>query len=325
MTKFSMSNTSDAGTLAMTAFLSFYSPIGVDMRDWSSPAEIQRDTFIFGKLTNVWVGIYVWEMLTTMQFERDYIVRKRCFQWPLIPYFLGRYSLLVALICCLYMIHSTRMFNCDMLYGVTLLLEMSVVSASISFALRTMAVWSNRIITGTLWALIALGTVLVILNTSQSKASWDYTVGGCIFLDQGKTYLTVTMVRVYTMIFDAIVLFLNAYKLGARFTVYGEGTIVQYLLAQGLAYFILARFLCNATAVGFLIWKPNFRLGVIACTPSSLFTVIAAGRCVRHLDTFMAQDSQEHFESSTDPVRYAGFTGPYSQQERATTRSTSLQ
>ncbi|KAF9529166.1 hypothetical protein CPB83DRAFT_906389 [Crepidotus variabilis] len=295
------------------------------MPNWNSPLELNRDAIIFAKLSSVWTGLYCWEIVTSMQLERDVILGRRKFHWPLAPYLICRYSPIIALLClacsqsstrCVYYTpsstnngsgpddgHDPRPINCAVTYVIAFCFELSVTSASVIFALRTIAMWTNRVVTGCLCGLVAVDTLLVLLTTIQNRSKWD-SVRGCMFLHPDLTYLTAMVFRIFTMAFDALILSLIFYKLGAGISWKGRTSVVRFLFRQGLMYFIFA-FLCNGIAAGFLIWKPNFQLGIIAVPPASFFTAIAACRSVRYLDVFIARDNKEIFHpnaTATGPV-----------------------
>ncbi|KAJ6475944.1 hypothetical protein C8R47DRAFT_985564 [Mycena vitilis] len=67
------------------------------MVDWKSGAEIAKDAAAYGKFMYALIGLYIWEWLTSLDFDWDYLLRKRQFRWPMIFYFLNRYCLLFAL------------------------------------------------------------------------------------------------------------------------------------------------------------------------------------------------------------------------------------
>ncbi|KAF9534738.1 hypothetical protein CPB83DRAFT_213027 [Crepidotus variabilis] len=261
------------------------------MHNWNSPQELQRDIFLLIRTANVWTGIYLWEMLIHMSFEWDFVKRRRIFQWQMVPYFISRYSQAIGLSCLVATVNSTRPNTCRIQSVLTFSLEISVVFANINFALRTMAIWTNKLVTGSISIMILGHAGLVVLDTVNNRGHW-VPEGTCVAQDPARTYRNVMIIRAYTMGFDAILLFLSAYKLVIENKRIGRGSLVRCLLAQGMIYFVIA-FACNAIATGFLIWKPNFELGIIGTAPASTFTVIAACRCVRHLTELLAHKAHQ--------------------------------
>ncbi|KAF9530710.1 hypothetical protein CPB83DRAFT_155052 [Crepidotus variabilis] len=290
------------------------------MHDWNSPQELQRDAVILIRAANIWTGMYFWEVLTSMTLERDFIKQRKVFQWQVLPYFFGRYFQAIGLLCLVSMVNSTKRSDCSIEHVLTFFLEMSVVFASVNFALRTIAIWTNTVVTSVICVMVLGHAGLVILNTVQNQGHW-VPEGVCVALDPANAYRDTTIIRAYTMIFDAILLLLSVYKLAIEYKRVGRGSLVRCLLAQGMIYFLVA-FVCNAIATGFLIWKPNFELGIIGAAPASVFTVVAACRCVRHLSELIAQKAQQ-FQSptvTTGPMDF--FDTALSQEGRDVYRST---
>lgn len=53
-------------------------------------------------------GLYLWELVVTLDFDWDYLSGKRRFKWPLIFYFCNRYFMLVALVGVITLLNVTR-------------------------------------------------------------------------------------------------------------------------------------------------------------------------------------------------------------------------
>ncbi|KAF9535167.1 hypothetical protein CPB83DRAFT_924841 [Crepidotus variabilis] len=68
------------------------------MKDWNTISEILRDYQVLIKMVHALCGIYVWELLTSIDFELDFIRGKRKFKWPFLFYVVNRYSLLLWLL-----------------------------------------------------------------------------------------------------------------------------------------------------------------------------------------------------------------------------------
>ncbi|KAF9529852.1 hypothetical protein CPB83DRAFT_851697 [Crepidotus variabilis] len=262
------------------------------MPDWHSPSELERDARIGNRLTCVWTGLYLWEIVTSLQFERDLMLRKRVFRWSLAPYLVCRYAQIISLICYVYTEAAMSQFNCPVLYAVVFFAELSTVTASVIFALRTMAVWTHRFVTACLWAMIVAVVILVLVSTARNRTQWNFVVSQCLYVDEGLAYAAIIRVRAYIMTFDAAILALVAYKLLAGFHARDNGNILRFVFGQGLLYFVVA-FVGNAIAVGFLIWKPNYHVGLMATQPATLFSSIAACRSVRSLEKFMVRETKQ--------------------------------
>ncbi|KAF9535110.1 hypothetical protein CPB83DRAFT_230496 [Crepidotus variabilis] len=107
------------------------------MHDWNSPEEIQRDAVTLGRLANILFGLYMHEFLCSLRFDWDFFTRKRSLQLYLVPYFVGRYSLMIGLACLFAMHDSSASMYCAILYPITFFTELAAVCASITFGIRT--------------------------------------------------------------------------------------------------------------------------------------------------------------------------------------------
>ncbi|KAJ3479480.1 hypothetical protein NLI96_g9034 [Meripilus lineatus] len=57
------------------------------MVDWSSPEEIARDAVAANKVTLVFLGVYGWEFLISLDFEWSFIRRQKILNWPMVRSF----------------------------------------------------------------------------------------------------------------------------------------------------------------------------------------------------------------------------------------------
>ncbi|KNZ78657.1 hypothetical protein J132_10762 [Termitomyces sp. J132] len=223
------------------------------MPDWRSPQELQKEELIFSKFTHALFGLYIYEWFISLDFEWQFISRKKQFRWPLIFYFAGRYLLLCAMIGIAISLDTTTKINCQALYTFTQLAGNSSVGlASINLSIRTMAVWSrDRYIIGFLVVLI-LGHWSLILQGVNLSVIWvDST--GCVITWTNNKILAATFV--YSMCFDLVVLALNAYKLldiNAKEKGFMSSRIAKMIFEDGLIYFVIA-FLANLLATVFMI------------------------------------------------------------------------
>ncbi|KAH0580893.1 hypothetical protein H2248_012048 [Termitomyces sp. 'cryptogamus'] len=253
------------------------------MPDWRSPQELQKEELIFSKFTHALFGLYIYEWFISLDFEWQFISRKKQFRWPLIFYFAGRYLLLCAMIGIAISLDTTTKINCQALYTFTQLAGNSSVGlASINLSIRTMAVWSrDRYIIGFLVVLI-LGHWSLILQGVNLSVIWvDST--GCVITWTNNKILAATFV--YSMCFDLVVLALNAYKLldiNAKEKGFMSSRIAKMIFEDGLIYFVIA-FLANLLATVFMVINLNQIMSVIFNVPAAVASTIVASRVVRRL------------------------------------------
>ncbi|KZV90910.1 hypothetical protein EXIGLDRAFT_616308 [Exidia glandulosa HHB12029] len=203
------------------------------MVNWSDPAEIARDADAFNKLIFALFGLYFWELCTTFRFDWEIISRKRAFKWPLIFYFLTRYSLFFALLGLMITITVTAeaLYTFCQWAGNT-----AIAGASTCLMIRTIAIWERKafitiplvIISLGQWGLLYHGIVTV-------KADWSPEAGACLVT--GTKPLFLNLLYFYTMSLDLVVLILTLLGL---MLLNARSSIGKLLAADGVLYFAVA-------------------------------------------------------------------------------------
>ncbi|KIY46445.1 hypothetical protein FISHEDRAFT_66463 [Fistulina hepatica ATCC 64428] len=237
------------------------------MVDWTSAEELARDSNGFIKFMHVIFGLYVWEWAMSLDFDWEYITRRRAFRWPLIFYFVNRYIVLFALIGI--EIDCTALYTFNQASYSQYTGDAALGLASVNLSIRTIAVWSqNRIITVAL-VIAILGQWSLILQGGRMKA--EYTSDdGCAITSSNNTILAATYI--YTMCLDFTVLALMTWKLlGPK--LYAQGfplpKLSTLLFRDGLIYFIYA-FLSNLVAAVFMMLNLNEVMSVIFNVPAAV-------------------------------------------------------
>ncbi|KDR83348.1 hypothetical protein GALMADRAFT_55849 [Galerina marginata CBS 339.88] len=206
------------------------------MVNWSDPNEIARDSDVFHKLVFAFFGAYVWELCTTWDFELSLLTKRRTFRLPLVfLFFLCRYCMLfafVGLIISLSMTTEVRaLYAFNSWTG-----NMSILCASTSLMLRTIALWERRrsimVILGVLclahWALLYRTMFIVV-------AQWEPAVDACVVVQTNPSTLNITFF--FTMGFDLVILIFTAVALLARHS--ARTGLWKLLFQDGLVYFVL--------------------------------------------------------------------------------------
>jgi len=264
------------------------------MVDWHSPAQIARDSQAFSNLIHVLFGLFLWEFCVSFNFDYSFISGKRKYRWPLTFYFIGRYSLLAALIGIIIALNVQSKLRCQSLYTFNQCMgNIAIGMASVNLSLRTMAVWGQKWYIIAALVSISLGHWSLLLHGILLTAAW-IPGQGCIITSTDSKLLSVTFI--YSMIFDFTVLILTASKL-----IRPSGTksqLVNMMFADGLYYFIMA-FLANLVATVFMTLNLNPVMSIIANVPAAIASTIAASRVVRRLANFSATGA-EMFSSTVN-------------------------
>ncbi|KAF9522120.1 hypothetical protein CPB83DRAFT_899916 [Crepidotus variabilis] len=259
------------------------------MVDWKSPEEVGRDFQIFDKFLHALFGLLIWEYLTSLDFEWEFITGKRQFRWPMILYFLGRYIQMFAITGALVGLDSTSELQCQPLYRFIFFCGfISIMISSVTLALRTIALWANNLYIIAAVVLAASGQIaLVVLITISTQGTWAPQTGCEIY--GGETYTTALFI--YTMCFNAAVLVLTIIKLvkmsaNANSTqLLGHSKLAHIIFADGLIFFIIA-LLADLVVVVLVVLDFNPAMNVMFQVPSSIVSTIVACRSVRRLMNF---------------------------------------
>lgn len=269
---------------------------------WSSPQEIAHDAQVFERFMHVLLGLYIWEWFIALPFDFQFVTGKRKFKWPMIFYFLNRYSLLFALIGIAISLNVETEINCQALYTFNALAgNVAIGAASINLSIRTIAIWARKwYIVGPL-VVIILGHWSLLLHGVVLTSSWSAEASQCIITETSNTLLAATFI--YSMSFDFVVMVLTASKL---FSTTGRSRLVGLIFNDGLIYFVIA-FVANTIATTFMLLNLNPIMSVIVNVPAATASTIVACRAVRRLSDFHNQQSHtpEMFGSSGDRTTLA--------------------
>jgi len=240
----------------------------------------------FFNLAYVLSGIYVYDWLLSLNFEWEFVTRKRKFRWPMIFYFANRYCALAAMIAIIIGVDIKTLgrINCTALFiFIQLSAAAAVGLASINLSIRTIAIWSSNkyIVAGLILAII--GQWCLILQVGQLKAQ-SYIVedvGVLCFTQNSDRQLLFTFI--YAMCFDLTVSLLTSYKLFVLnpSKMLGKSRLAQIIFVDGLSFFMIT-FATNLVTTIFIILYPN--PVVIFSAPAAVFCTIAACRAVRQVE-----------------------------------------
>ncbi|KAH8099902.1 hypothetical protein BXZ70DRAFT_225682 [Cristinia sonorae] len=251
------------------------------MVDWMSPEEIAKDAAVFLKMQHCLAGIFFWEFVISLDFEWDFITGKKKLNWPMIPYFGGRYITLFTFIGLLISLDVTTEINCQALYQFLVISgQMMIAFASMNLAIRTMAIWSQAKYIVIPLSLISAGHWGVVLSGTVISAQW-VPGQGCVATQTKNSQLMLTFI--YSLCFDTIVFLLSAWKLAMP--KHHRSQLVDLMFKDGLGYFLLVSIL-NIPAAVFAALKLNPVMDITFNLPAAALSNILACRAVRRLANF---------------------------------------
>jgi len=134
------------------------------------------------KLIHIFGGIYLWEWVTTAQFEWEVLTGKRRFRWSFVAYELCRTLCLGAVITMIAGFNLTHHYNCEAWFRAVLVFSyFGIAFSSLLILLRGVAIWgrglSVLIFTACLW-FVNFGFALY--SVTQGAVEWVPEANACL-------------------------------------------------------------------------------------------------------------------------------------------------
>ncbi|KAG9032012.1 hypothetical protein FS837_002841 [Tulasnella sp. UAMH 9824] len=257
------------------------------MVNWMDPQTILTQSQIFTKILIAVLGFYSWEVIVNLWYDWQIISRKRPFKWPMIVYWVCKYTMFWANIGLTISSNDTAKLNCQSLYLFNQFMgNFAIGSASTLLMLRTIAIYSKNLYVVVPLIVLSLGQWGILFHgISTVEATWqDLPTGGgaCVVTAAPQVFLQ--LLYIYTMSFDLIVLVLSTVGL-----VFAPGRnrsgLYNLLVRDGLVFFIVA-FTSNAVAVVLVLLDLNPVMNVIASVPAAAVSATVACRSFVRLSTY---------------------------------------
>ncbi|CAE6419690.1 unnamed protein product [Rhizoctonia solani] len=265
------------------------------MVNWSDPEIIAKQAVAFSQLLLVLLGLYTWEVFNSLEFDYNIIVNWRDFKWPMVVYFVCRYSLWVGVTMLIVANNFTNELDCQVFYTITQLFgNIAIGTASGLLMLRGIAIWSrNRyVLFGLLFIALGHWTIL-FLGVISVRSVWDPQTSVCVVTGTSTTLLR--LIYGYTMAFDLAVLVVSTAGL-LRSGGWQGSDLWKLLFRDGIVYFVVA-FVGNGVAAVFTILHLNAAMDIMFTVPAAVFSTIVACRAVRRLSEWARQDVYIHSRS----------------------------
>ncbi|KAF9522118.1 hypothetical protein CPB83DRAFT_823171 [Crepidotus variabilis] len=249
------------------------------MIDWTSPQAQHQSAISFGKYIHALTGLFIWELFITSGLEWRILTGKKRLRFPMLFYFGNRYTAAASLIC-------GKAINCQVGYTFLLLtMHISLGLTNITFAIRTVAIWSQSLyIIVSLSSLILGQWGLIIFQTTKVSIT-KRPGGGCIPMTTYQNWILA--IFLYSLFVDSVVIVLTTWKLRVMIGVH-TATYTHIIFRQGVGYFLIA-FCFNLLAIVFMILDLNFAVEGAFNTTALVTISIAAGRAVRSLSASLSQ------------------------------------
>ncbi|KAF8839737.1 hypothetical protein BDN67DRAFT_734201 [Paxillus ammoniavirescens] len=267
------------------------------MVNWRDPEVEARLVIILNDMVFFVVGLYGWEYFRSFQVEWALIRFRLSFRWPLVPYVVGRLSLLVSLIMLAVVIGPTsRDVDC----AATMIIisfsgGVAVGCASTNLMIRTWLIWrDSRTVRGLLSLVSVLHWSILIIALTSIDAYM--TSEGCevVYVETAKALA----VYLFTMFYDVLVLVLTTIGLSRKRS---SCTLWRRLYRQGIAYFAMA-FLANIMPLVLCWLDLNAIMPVLFAIPAICLSTISSSMAVKSL---LNPDHLRSSDASSDDTKDA--------------------
>jgi len=200
-------------------------------------------------------------------------------RWPLIPYFLARYSGLASLIANLIYVYPPKEVDCQALRSsIVVFGNIAMITSSGNLMIRAIIIWDyKRWVTIALCLLFGGQWVLGFAALRIWTVRWNRLIGGCVPVDPEPNYMFLLgAFSIYTMGFDFIVAVIAV--LGVKKT--SKDGLAALLRRQGIWYLGLILLLHTATVI-LVFYDVESFLGIYGGLAAVVFSPIVACRFVR--------------------------------------------
>ncbi|KAI0270660.1 hypothetical protein BC834DRAFT_524914 [Gloeopeniophorella convolvens] len=224
------------------------------MVDFHDPAVVQADFVAFVKLIHVTAGLYMWEYLTTLNFEWSYITGERPYRRTIWVYAIGRLASLATAVIFLVSLNVRAKVNCQAMYSISLICSYLAFTCTATLvALRVIAIWLwSRYTIALSVGLWSVTAGFFLFGIIQGRSSWVPGLG--CSTAQGDWLLSARGSVNSIFATDFVLLLLQLIGL-LRFGRTRERGVWVLLCKQGIIWLAVATF---AQLVAMLFMNMNF-------------------------------------------------------------------
>jgi len=239
------------------------------------------------KLWHTVDGLYIWEFITTLDYEWSVIQGRRPYRWTIWIHSLTRVAALLAVIVNMIGFDAASPINCQAwVTSEVLFAYIAVAGASLLIVLRTIAIWNRDKIVSLIAMCIWWTNIgFLIHSTVKLRSSWVPVANTCSVLntDSSKYNITISL-STDVILFTAMLVGLFRLRLGA-----GTLGLGRLLWTQGVIWCLLAT-MAQLPAAVFIFLNLNPPFNLMFQTPAMVALIIAATRIYRSLTDFCSPD-----------------------------------
>ncbi|KAH9954845.1 hypothetical protein BC827DRAFT_921301 [Russula dissimulans] len=259
------------------------------MVNYNDPIVLSRDFVAMVKLWHVIDGLYIWEFVTTLDYEWSFIRRRRPYRWTILLYSFARVATLFAFITNMIGFDISRPINCTLWVIFELIFAYAAVAAaSLLIILRVIAIWNkNKIVYAVAMSAWVANITCLIHGIVLLRSIWSPLTNTCAVPNTTASKLN-WIVALSTDIMMLLLMLLGLLRW--RFESGGGGSSVgRFLWTQGLIWIFLVTIAYIPPVVFFLL-DLNAPFNMMFQTPTLSVLTIAATRMYRSLSDFGSRD-----------------------------------
>ncbi|KAH9990095.1 hypothetical protein BJV77DRAFT_634846 [Russula vinacea] len=231
------------------------------MVNYKDPATMAQDYEALVKMWHLIDGVFIWEFLSTLDFEWDVIRGHRPYRWTIWVYSLARVSTLLAVILNIVGLNYTSEMNCQAWATfLAIFAYLAYVSSTLLIVLRVIAIWNKvKIVFAIAMGIWITDNGVFIYGVSQLRSKWTPEDNACALLN---VYTTKPAV-IGSLFSDVVLLLIMLFGL-LRLRCKGGGafSMGRTLWKQGLIWLLVAT-VAEVPSTVFLILNLNDSLNLV--------------------------------------------------------------
>ncbi|KAH9967227.1 hypothetical protein BC827DRAFT_575746 [Russula dissimulans] len=152
------------------------------MVNFKDPVVITRDLYALIRLWHTIDGLYIWEFVTTLDYEWSVIRGSRPYRWTIWLHSFTRVAILMAVFTNTIGLDVSKPINCQLWVTFELIFAYTAIAgASLLIALRVIAIWKkNRIVYAITMSAWGANVVIIIHGIAMLRAVWSPLTKTCI-------------------------------------------------------------------------------------------------------------------------------------------------
>ncbi|KAH9988691.1 hypothetical protein BJV77DRAFT_729994 [Russula vinacea] len=276
------------------------------MVNFQDPAVVYNELLALMKFWLVVDGIFLWDFITTLDFEWSIIQGRRRYRWTIWIYSLSRMAALANVINNLILFNLNTPFNCQLAETLAFALAyLALSAASFLLVLRIVAIWKRNVIATGIAATIWVNNgAFFIRGISRVRYERVFLGNYCHPLNV-QDFKVSMIIAFLTDIFLLIIMLVGLFRLDCHRP--GALATGRFLWNQGVIWLLLAIvagivptvspasfsymfLLFSLDAKVFACLDLNDPLTMIFLFPWEITMTIAASRMYRGLDDFLSSD-----------------------------------